>query len=341
MPDTHAEKIKVVVAIDFSDDIIEQIRAVSPRLHVTRHFPEVPESAWVDAEILYTVRHFPQPEQAPHLRWIQLNSAGIEHTLKHRIVQAEDVIVTSTSGMHTRHMAQFCLMMMLAFHFKMPLMMQDKAKILWRENRAEAYAPEDLHKQTVGIVGYGSIGRELARLAKAIGMTVLVSKRDVMHPAETAGDYSPPGTGDPTGDLPDRIYPVEALATMAKDCDYLVVIVPMTEQTRHLINERVLAAMKPNAILVNVARGGVVDEAALISALAANKIGGAALDVFETEPLPAGSPLWNLDNVIISPHISGNSRTYHEKAAELFIENLKLYLEKRPLLNQFNRQKGY
>lgn len=341
MTDPHAEKIKVVIAIDFSDELIEQIRAVSPRLHVTRYFPDVPENAWEDAEILYTVRHFPQPEQAPHLRWIQLNSAGIEHALKHRIVQAEDVIVTSTSGIHTRHMAQFCLMMMLAFHFKLPLMIEDKNKALWREDRPQVYAPQDLHRQTLGIVGYGSIGRELARLAKAIGMTVLVSKRDVMHPAENPNDYTPAGTGDPTGDLPDRFYPVEALGTMAKECDYLVVIVPMTDQTRHLINERVLAAMKPSAILVNVARGGVVDEAALISALAANKIGGAALDVFETEPLPSNSPLWNLPNVIISPHTAGNSQFYHEKAAELFIENLKLYLDKRPLMNQLNRQKGY
>jgi phosphoglycerate dehydrogenase-like enzyme len=128
---------------------------------------------------------------------------------------------------------------------------------------------------------------------------------------------------------------------MSRECDYLVVTVPLTPATRHLINADVLNHMKKTAILINIARGAVVDEAELISALAAGRIGGAALDVFEEEPLPTSSPLWNLDNVIISPHVSGNTTLYHEKAAALFAENLRRYVENQPLLNRFHREQGY
>ena len=128
---------------------------------------------------------------------------------------------------------------------------------------------------------------------------------------------------------------------MVSICDFVVVTAPQVNGAPPIISETVLAAMKKTAVLVNVARGAVVDEAALITALSSGKIAGAALDVFKQEPLPPTSPLWNLENVILSPHVSGNSVTYHEKAATLFAENLRRYLEKQPLLNLFNRKRGY
>ncbi|MCC6616219.1 MAG: D-2-hydroxyacid dehydrogenase [Anaerolineae bacterium] len=334
------DPINVVVAMDFSDDIMEKIRAVSPRLRVERHFPDVAEKAWDDVEVLYTQRQFPDPAQAPRLRWIQMHSAGIDHVVNQPIMQSEDVEVTTTSGIHATPMAEYCLMMMLAFAFELPVMMELKAKAEWPRGQTKAIAPHFLRGQTLGIVGYGVIGRELARLADALGMQVLASKRDVMHPAEHNA-YRLPGTGDPEGEIPARIYPPEALRSMASQCDFLVIITPLTSESRHLINEEVLSGMKKSAVLINVARGPVVDEQALISALAANTIAGAALDVFETEPLPSTSPLWNLDNVIISPHIAGNSVDYHDRAAMVFIENLQRYLEKRPLLNVVDRARGY
>ena len=121
---------------------------------------------------------------------------------------------------------------------------------------------------------------------------------------------------------------------MVKECDYVVLTVPLTPQTRHIVNEDIIDTMQETAVLINVSRGGVVDEEALISALAAKKIRGAALDVFQEEPLPTTSPLWNLENVIISPHISGNAASYHHKAADLFAENLQRYLDGEPLLNR-------
>ena len=336
----EAEKIVVTLAIDFADEILAELREISPRLLVQRHFPQAPPDVIARTEVLYTTGYYPEPEQAPKLRWIQMNSAGMNHALGHRIVQAEDIIVTSTSGIHATNMAHYCLMMMLMFNYEMRAAFELQRKAEWPQRPHEVFAPVDMDRRTVGIVGYGSIGRELARVCASIGMTVLATKRDLSNTAEVNA-FAMEGTGDPTGDIPDRIYPAETVASMAKDCDYLVVTTPQTAATEHLIGEEVFDAMKESAVLVNVSRGAVVDEKALITALSSGKIGGAALDVFEEEPLPNTSPLWILDNVIITPHFSGFTRDYHDKAARVFKENLRRYLENRPLLNQLDRARGY
>ncbi|MBZ0276437.1 MAG: D-2-hydroxyacid dehydrogenase [Anaerolineae bacterium] len=332
--------IHVIITVPFSDGIIEQLQAVSPRLHIERHYPNVPETAWANAEVLYTLGKYPDPQKAPRLRWIQMHVAGLDRVLKEPIIHAEDIEITSASGIHATQMAEYCLGMMLAFAYKLPLMLDYQKRAEWPEGEHDIFLPRGLRGLTLGIVGYGSIGRELARLADALGMTVLATKRDVKHPPDAEG-YTESGTGDPEGLIPTRLYPPEALVSMAAACDFLVVTTPLTRDTHHMVNEVVFEAMRDTAFLVNVARGAVVDEAALISALAARKIAGAALDVFEEEPLPSGSPLWNLDNVILSPHVSGNSVSYHEKAAALFAENLQRYIEKRPLLNRLRRDRGY
>jgi phosphoglycerate dehydrogenase-like enzyme len=332
--------VHVLVAMDFSDAIMERIRAVSPRLKVERHFPDVPEKAWADVEVLYSLRHFPDPAQAPHLRWIQMHTAGIDHTVDAPIMKAQDVEVTNTSGVHAVQISEYCLMMMTAFAYRLPLIREYQAKGEWARRPHEVFAPETLRGQTLGIVGYGAIGRELARIADALGMRVLAIKRDVMQPTDY-DTYRLPGTGDAEGEIPARIYPPEAIGSMARECDFLVLAAPLTERSQTMVNGDVLSGMKKTAVLINVARGGLVDEAALISALAANQIAGAALDVFETEPLPNSSPLWNLDNVIISPHIAGNSSHYHDLTSGVFIENLTRYLDNRPLLNRVLREHGY
>jgi phosphoglycerate dehydrogenase-like enzyme len=335
-----SEPVHVLVAMDFSDALMERIRGVSPRLKVERHYPDIPEKAWADVEVLYTLRHFPDPAQTPRLRWIQMHTAGIDHALDEPILKAQDVEVTNASGIHATQMSEYCLMMMLAFAYKLPLMLDFQKKAEWSPRQHQTFAPRHLRGQTLGIVGYGAVGRELARLADALGMTVLAIKRDVMHPADY-DTYRIPGTGDPEGEIPRRIYPPEAIVSMARECDFLVVIAPLTTASKALINTDVLKALKKTAVLINVARGGLVDEAALISALAAGQIAGAALDVFEEEPLPNTSPLWNLENVIISPHVAGNSVQYHDKIVDVFVENLTRYLENRPLLNRVLHSVGY
>ncbi len=192
--------------------------------------------------------------------------------------------------------------------------------------------PLELRGSTVGIVGYGSLGREIARVAHTFNMEVLAVKRDVRQPADPDG-YLIPGTGDSEGIYFHRLYPPEALVTMVRECDFVVLTVPLTESTRNMVDAEVLTAMKPTAFLINVSRGSVVDEVALLSALQSGEIARAAMDVFDAEPLPADNPLWKQPNVIISPHISGFARDYREKAARLFIENLKRYLARKDLLN--------
>ncbi len=337
---SEVEHVQVTIAMDFSDEILLELREISPRLQVERHFPDVPPDVIAKTEVLYTAGYYPEPEEAPKLRWIQVNSAGLNHALDYRIVQAEDIDVTSTSGIHATNMAQYCLMAMLMFNYQIPTAFALKSRAEWSPHADGLFTPVDLERQTVGIVGYGSIGRELARLCATMGMTVLASKRDLSNTTELEA-YALPNTGDPNGEIPDRIYPAATVASMAKDCDYLVVTVPRTDATEHLIDDDVLDAMKETAVLVNVSRGAVVDEKALITALSSGKIAGAVLDVFEEEPLPPTSPLWNLDNIIITPHISGFTRDYHDKAAQVFKENLRRYLENRPLLNQLDRAKGY
>ena len=345
MTNPSNETINVLVNVDFNDTIMNDIRAVSPRLHVERHFPKLPDKLWATADVLYSTGKLPDPELTPRLRWIQLHSAGIDHLRDQPLLSSDQLTVTTSSGIHAVQMSEYCLGMMLALNLKLPTMMKYKARGEWMSRSPDSsdahdlYNPHELRGQTLGIAGYGSIGRELAPMASALGMTVLATKRDLMHLRDD--DYTEPGTGDPTGDIPDRLYPAEALGSMARDCDFLVSTLPLTDATRHQINAGVLAQMKPTAMLINVGRGGVIDEKALIEALSSGKLAGAALDVFEQEPLPPESPLWGLENVIISPHVSGASVNYHNKAANLFIENLHRFLEGQPLMNVVNQARGY
>ena len=338
MPDS--DSINVIVAMNIAEELVNSLREVSPRLRIERYPANVPDRAWENVEVLYTGGTFPKPEQAPRLRWIQLHSAGVNHALREPIIQSRDIEVTTVSGIHAVPMSEFSLAMMLAFAYKLPKVLELQAKVEWVPDRDVLFKPLPLRGQTLGIVGYGSIGRELARVADAMGMTVLATKRDVMHPAD-GETYHEPGTGDPEGEIPARLYPPEAIGSMARECDFLVVTAPLTDDTRHMIDANVLKQMKKTAVIINVARGAVIDEAALTEALQAKKIGGAALDVFEVEPLPADSPLWKLENVIVASHISGNFTKYDERAMALFKENLRRYIESVPLINLVQRERGY
>ncbi len=338
MPDN--ETINVIVAMEFADELLSRVRELSPRLRIEQYSAAVPDKAWANAEILFTTNMFPKPEQAPSLRWIQLCSAGANQIFNNPISSAEDIEVTTASGIHATPMSEFSLAMMLAFTYKLPKVLEFQAQAKWVADRTTVFLPHPLRGQTLGIVGYGNVGRELARIADAMGMIVLATKRDVMHPADD-DSYREAGTGDPDGEIPTRLYPPQALASMARECDFLVITAPLTDETRHMVDANVLKAMKKTAVIVNVARGAVIDEAALIDALQNHRLGGAALDVFEQEPLPSDSPLWKLDNVILSAHISGSVIDYDERCAKVFIENLDRYLDGQPLLNRVYKSRGY
>jgi phosphoglycerate dehydrogenase-like enzyme len=332
------DPIEVLITLAFADELIKQIAEVSPRLAVekivARKVEDISDEVWKRVEVLYTNRILPQPEQAPRLRWIQFHWAGVDHALNEPILQREGMSVTSLSGASASPMAEHAVMMMLALGHHMPDVFAHQKKAEWPSGRWELFSPLELRGSTVGIVGYGSVGRQIARLLQTFGATVLATKRDILHPEDTG--YTQEGLGDPGGDLVNRLYPPEALRSMLKKCDFVVVTVPRTDTTRGLLGAKELAAIKPSAYLVDMSRGEIIDHNALIPLLRERKIAGAALDVFPVEPLPADSPLWKLPNVIISPHIAGFSPQYDERATALFIQNLRRYIEELPLYNRLD-----
>lgn len=334
--------IPVIITVDLPDRLLDRLRSVSPdlkiKLYPTGEASEIPEEPLAEMEILYTRRALPEPEQVPNLRWIQFHWSGIDPFVEHGLLRSE-VMVTTLSGAAVPQMAEFALTMMMAAGHHVPEMIEHRKSKNWAEDRFTRFRPLELRGNTVGIVGYGSIGREIARLCVAFGARVLVAKRDLKL-LEQRG-YQLEGLGDPQAELPTRIYPPQALASMASECDFLVITVPLTPETRGLVGEQVLKRMKPTAYLVDVSRGGVLDHGALVEALGSGWIAGAALDVYPVEPLPQGSPLWELPNLILSPHVAGTSGLYLDRATELFAENLRRYVANEPLLNRYDPKLGY
>jgi phosphoglycerate dehydrogenase-like enzyme len=227
---------------------------------------------------------------------------------------------------------------MLAYAHKFHLMIRAQLRREWLRSGFPGTV-EELRGKSIGIIGYGSIGRETARLAKALGMRVLALKRDPATRRDPG--WCPAGLGDPDGVIPEKFLGPEQRQEILRESDYVTVTLPLTEHTRQFIGAREIAAMRPGAFIVNIGRGEVIDENALIEALQAGKIGGAGLDVFEKEPLPKDSPLWDIESVILTPHMAGANRGYMDKACELFADNLRRFNAGQPLLNVVDRQLGY
>lgn len=336
-------RVLILTSLPVAAPLVESIQAVSPGIQVqalaAKSPNEIDPRAWDNVEVLYTTGLAPSAEQAPALRWIQASHAGVEHVLHASPELFNHVALTTTSGIHAPNMAEYVLMAMLAHAHHLPGMLQAQADAQWPADRLTRFAARQLRAATLGIVGYGSIGREVARVACAFGMRVLACKRDVSRREDTG--WALPGTGDRTGILPERYFSLAELPAMLAESDYVLLAVPLTAATRHVIDAQALQAMKRGAFLINIARGGVIDEPALEEALRSGALGGAALDVFEREPLPADHPLWHLPNVILTPHMSGFMLIYNDLAMTLFAENLRRYLGGEPLFNLVNPQLGY
>jgi phosphoglycerate dehydrogenase-like enzyme len=337
-----SEEVHVLITLSFPAPLQERLKAVSPKVRLHVHpvsaIEMLPEDLLDEIEVLYTIRSLPDPEDAPSLRWIQLHFAGVDHVIDHPLIQS-GIMVTTLSGAAAPQMAEFSLMAMLAMSRRLPRMLKDPPDVRWDDERFQRYRGHELRGSTVGVVGYGSVGREVARLCQAFGASVLAVKRDLKH-LEDEG-YILEGLGDLEAEIPDRLYPPEAIGSMSALCDYLVITSPLTSRTRGMIGEGVFDKMKSSAVLVDVSRGGVVDQGALVEALNEGRLAGAVLDVYPVEPLPANSPLWKMDNVILSPHVAGASSHYYERATDLFAENLHRYLGDRPLLNLYDPESGY
>lgn len=333
----RAEKVPVVLTAPIGDELAGRIAAAYPdriELHYRpelmpparyigdyhgdyHHWKQTPEqeAAWrgvlARAEVLFDfddlIKEHPL-SLSPNLRWVQTTSAGVGQLVRRLGMQETAVIVTTASGVHAGPLTEFVFAALL-FHTKRIAHLQAEQ----RAHHWERYSAGELRGQTMAVVGLGRIGREVARLARCFGMTVWGMGRE-----ERADRAAADGV--------DRLFRREELREMLAGADCVVLSVPHTPETDGMIGRAELDALKPDVVLVNIARGVVIDEDALIDVLREGKIGLAALDVFRTEPLPADSPLWDLPNVLINPHSASTAVTEPDKIADRFIENLGYYL---------------
>ena len=289
-----------------------------------------------------------KPEQlalARNLRWIHSPAAAV-HALMSPELAASRVVVTNARSVHGPVVAEHALALMLALAKRIPQAVRYQDQKTWSQQLLwdAQPRPRELAGATLVLVGYGAIGREVARLAAAFGMRVLVVREhpkmplsEDCHPERGAGESSPRRVEGP-GVLQ---LPVADLDRALRDADFVVLAAPLTEKTRGLISAARLAKMKRDAYLVNVSRGPLIDDAALIAALRDRRIGGAALDVFEKEPLPADSPYWTLPNVLITPHSASLTDRLWERHYALLSENLRRFLSDQPLLGLVDKHAGY
>lgn len=344
-----SDRLVVAVGVPYSEALCREIERVSPRIemrHVAQLVREerrlrreasqgqrlVPTAVGTeldrhlaDVEVLFTLVLVPDiVARAPRLRWVQFVSAGVDHALTPEIVHSP-VLATDSSGITSAGMAEYVLGVMLMFAKRFWLYEGHRKRREWRR---EQTIPTELYGQTVGILGVGAIGGEVARLAKAFGMRVLGVRRGATERQLGVGPV-------------DELLPLSALHDMLARSDYVVIALPLTRETERLFGERELRAMKPTAYLINVGRGQVVDEPALVRALKEGRVAGAGLDVFSREPLPPESEMWSLPNVYMTPHVAGNLLGVEPRIVALFCENLRRYLAGEPLKNLVDKQVGY
>ncbi len=258
---------------------------------------------------------------SPGLRWIHSRSAGIERLLFPALVESP-VPLTNGRGVFSAALAEWAMGAVLFFAKEFRRLVRNQAPEKWEE-----FAPEMVEGRTLGIVGYGDIGKATAARARPLGLRVLALRR---RPEESRGDP-----------FVDEVLPPEALPDLLRRSDYVVVATPLTPQTRHLLGRAELAHLKRSAVLINVGRGAVIDEKALVEALEQGRLKGAALDVFEEEPLPAGHPLWRLENVLLSPHCADQTVTWLQDASRAFLDNLDRFRRGEPLRNVVDKARGY
>ena len=341
----------VVIASFFEEEYVRRIREVDGRLRVLYREDLVPPPMWpgdhagpedwsrtpegeeeflamlAEAEVLYD---FPRGhvrdlvEVAPKLRWVQGSMAGAGEVAQKAGLQETDVVVTTASGIYSGPLAEFVLMAMLGHAKDLDRLRRDKAEKIWRRGTTGT-----LEGKTLCVVGLGSIGRAIAERARPFGMRIVGVKRTVRE-------------DDPAWDSADELYPTADLRNALAEADFVAVTLPGTPETKHLLDAEAIASIKSGAYFANVGRGSVVDEAALVEALQNGHLSGAALDVFEVEPLPQESPLWELENVIVSAHTTDVvPELINAAQADLFCENLRRYLAGEELINVLDKRLLY
>ncbi|ORY08845.1 hypothetical protein BCR34DRAFT_488191 [Clohesyomyces aquaticus] len=344
-----------------SEKVIKEITDEFPYIdlhYVQEHYQNkadrgkvvIPEELYKRARVLATLSWLPPSASAvPDLDLIQFFSAGTNHVAQHPIYKDSEIPLTTASGVHGPQIAEWVVMMFLIHgHHYISLYEAQKRKE-WVNMSGRTV--RDAVGQRVGILGYGSIGRQVARVAKAMGCDVIAYTASPRTTPDSKKDngFIVPGTGDPDGILPSAWFSgtdKDSLHEFLKqDIDLLVLSVPLTKATTHMLStEEFTLLEKSNAhgtYVANISRGGIIDQPALIKALENKQISGAALDVTDPEPLPSDDPLWSAPNVLITPHVSGGTEAYAERAFQVLKENLRRRRDGGKLVNQIDRKRGY
>lgn len=316
---------KLVITHNLTQNLVEQIKQVIPDWElIVGKDKEVWENHSKDAEVIAGwKRGLEELCLSPDskLKWLQTWSAGID-SLPLEKLQCKNIMLTSANGVHSYPISETIFALMLGLTRKIHTYVKNQQAKTWHH----ADIKLEIHEKTIGIIGVGAIGKETAKIAKAFGMKVL----GVRHSGKPA-------------DFVDEMYTTKQLPLLLPQCDYVVVTLPHTKETHHLMGALQFKQMKPSAFFINIGRGEIVVEDDLVQALQDGTIAGAGLDVFETEPLQEDSPLWELDNAIITPHTSGLTEHYDRRVVEnILIPNLKNYLAgAAPSINLVDYSKGY
>jgi phosphoglycerate dehydrogenase-like enzyme len=308
--------------------ICERLQQQFPDHHFLQlqNYDRVPqEIADTDVFVGWSLR----PEQfvaAKKLRWIHSPAAAVHQLMYPELVRS-NVVVTNSTGIHGPVVAEHAIAVLLALAKRLPQALQYQAKHEWSQDQLwhEQPRPREVASSTVAVIGMGGIGREFAARAKALGMKIVAVRE---NPAKGL-------------DGADAVYSPEQIDEVLPQADYVLLCPPVTPATTGLMNAARLAKMKPDAYLINVARGPLIDEPALLDALQKRRIAGAALDVFNEEPLPSSSPFWLLDNILITPHTAAVTERLWERHYRLIVDNMKRFLAGEPLMNQVDKHRGY
>src|ERR1019366_8778874 len=321
------DNITILVLADPAAPALKKLDAIGPGVPLKiGKTSEALGDAVADARILFNwtgskpdVHRVMQ--SAPKLEWIHAMYAGLDRSLFPELI-ASHIPLTNGSGVFSQSLGEFIMLGVLYFAKDVPRRILAKAERRW-----DVFDNIEVSKQTIGIVGHGDIGRAVSSRAKAMGMRVLALRKNV---APRAGD-----------EHVDRVYPVSELHNMLPECDYVAVTAPLTAETKGMIGKAEFERMKPSAIIMNVGRGPVIDEAAMVEALSTKRIRGGALDVFDTEPLPPESPIWSLDNVLLTAHCADHVDGWVESAVVFFLEQFSRWRNGEPLKNLVDKQAGY
>ena len=330
--------MRLILDAEIRPETVDRLRSLSQELEVVDVSGDAgfDATALVDPEVEVLIGSRPPTDlsRTPALRWLQVRSAGVDH-LAADPPWRKGLIVTNAKGVYAVPIGEYVSGMVLRVHQPAAVWSADQAAHRWPTNDPPPLI-DTIRGRTAVIAGYGSIGREVARQLSSLGMGILAVKPrpEIRQDAS----YRVPDTGDPDGTIPERIVGVDAFVETVREADILVLTMPLTDSSRGIVGREVLAAMPNHAWLVNVSRGALVDEPALLEALHAGRIAGAVLDVFGEEPLPADSPWWDAPNVIVTPHASGHTLRFFD---QLVVENVRRYLAGEPLLNPVDPERGY